>query len=61
MGFTAAQVAPEEVKNGEIAKNVSLLSIITLTCGFGKIRTGKDGKSKTSGAACGRRKTYWGA
>jgi len=35
MGFTAAQVAPEEVANGEVAKNVSLLTVIvfTLVCG----------------------------
>lgn len=31
MGFTAAQVAPEEVRKGEMAKNISLGTIISLS------------------------------
>jgi hypothetical protein len=37
MGFTAAQVAPEEVAAGEVAKNVSLLTVIVISFGCGSI------------------------
>lgn len=37
MGFSAAQVAPEEVREGELVKNVSLVSVIILSFTVGCI------------------------